>query len=139
MKSNKPKQMSSTIYAAVIRGVVSALAITLIGSIFGALLWNQESVPEGSAFFITVIIWAIAGFVGSILSINTISPNPLLSLMLTNACYILILLGVGILFFDSDFGNIFTALLVVIAGGIPAVLFYFNRTPKKHKKIRYKQ
>ena len=139
MKSNKPKQMSSTISAAVIRGVVSALSITLIGSIFGALLWNQESVPEGSTFFITVIIWAIGAFVGSILSINTISPNPVLSLMLTNACYILILLGVGILFFDSDFGNIFIALLAVIAGGIPAVLFYFNRTPKKHKKIRYKQ
>lgn len=135
---NGSVRKKETMYSAIGKGVIIALVISIIGALAGALMLSKEILSEKTAGILTFAIWSIAAFCGAISSSRFTNTGSVLPILLTNLAYFFILTTIGILFFESNFGNIIGVILALIAGNVPAFFIIINRKPKKHKLVRYK-
>lgn len=62
----------------------------------------------------------------------------MLAIILTNVCYMAILMGTGILFFETDLKGVIPAFLSIVAGNIPIVFCFINQKTGRARKYRYK-
>lgn len=135
---NRTSKQSHSIYGVVGKALIIALIVSIVGAFVGTLMLNNEILPEESAKMIAFVIWVIAAFTGSISSSRFSGTESILPVLITNLTYAAVLAGIGILFFESNFGNILAAFLAIIAGSVPAILIAINNKSKNHKRIRYK-
>lgn len=131
-------QKKNTIYSAIGKAVIIALIVSAAGAFAGALMQSKEILSEESSGLLSFAVWVIAAFAGAISSTRFAGSESILPALLTNLMYAVILAGIGILFFESNFRNILGALLALLAGMVPAIFIIINHIPGKNKRIRYK-
>lgn len=135
--SSKPKTHS--IWLSMVFGALTAILISVAGAIVGTALINGGKVSETAYPAISAIIWCLSSFVGTLVASKTAGQQALLVSGTATAAYMLILTAVQILFFDSQFNEIWKGILICIAGIIPTLLICGKSGGQKKSKIRYRR
>lgn len=135
---NRAVKAESKLVKTVVTGVVVAIIATIIGAFCGTFMVSREMIGEGNMPLLSGAIWAVSSFLGALISSALPKENKLLSIVLVDACYFLLLAGAGILLFESNFGTILTACVAIIIGSIPIAVVSFNAKNKKDRRKRYR-
>lgn len=135
--SSKPKTRS--IWLSIVFGALTAILISAAGAIVGTALINGGKVSETAYPALSAISWCLSSFIGSLVASKTAGQQALIVSGAAIAAYILILAAIQILFFDSQFREIWKGLLICIAGIIPTLLIFGRSKGTKKSKVRYRR
>lgn len=117
-------------------GVLTALAISVIGTIICALLMDKESIGVESAALMTIMIWVVSTVCGTMITGKTSENNKISLIAITAAVYLLLLMGLKCILFHEPFSGIGKGIVMILIGTVPS-LFLFGK-PKGRKKIKFK-
>lgn len=141
VRNHKVTGTSSSIPVGIALGVLSALAISLIGVAISAYLIHGEIVKQNSIGFAALIILVLAAASGGLVAMSRIKRLRMQMSLLTGACYYLLLLSITALFFGGQYQGMGVAALAVLAGS-GLVSFLGMREKKtgkmKHKKVAFR-
>lgn len=129
-KMTLPKGMTITI------GLAVALLTSILGIITCAAMLNSGKLTEESVWILSTVIWVAAAFFGT-LTASILSEQNILSALLTGLVYFLLLIGAGLLFFESNLKTTVTSFLSILAGSVPVILIVLNKKSGNGRKKRY--
>jgi len=139
MKRNKLKvsKVGRSHTAAIITGVVIALVLSfLLTALMGNLILNGhfgENIAQASIFVIRAVSVLVGALIGGLL----LKQHYLKLVGFITAGYFVVLIGIGIVFYDGSFKSFLLGVVSVLVGGVAALLIL--QTPKsnmhKRKKI----
>ena len=132
------KSQKNSIWISLLWGVVVALLISLIGSLLGTFLINAGSIQENAYPVIAIALWFVSSMIGSLVACKKASQQYLIVSALTVVGYLFVLIAVQILFFESQFGQMWKAILIGVAGIIPSILICSKTEGRKKAKIKYR-
>ena len=133
-KQNMPK---SSMWEAVIWGLLASVMFSILGAAIGASIVNAGAVRETGVAWISALIWAVSIFCGVMLSLKLYKDNIILTAVVTTAGYLLISVGINLLFWDQQFSGLGRALLAVLVGSVLAVLINLSQHRTKGRRPRY--
>lgn len=132
------KSQKNSIWISLLWGAVVALLISLIGSLLGTFLINTGSIQENAYPVIAIALWFVSSMIGSLVACKKASQQYLIVSALTVVGYLFVLIAVQILFFESQFGQMWKAILIGVAGIIPSILICSKTEGRKKAKIKYR-
>ena len=133
------KSKTNPIWMGVLVGIILALLISLVGAVLSAFLINEGNIGENAYWGISSIVWFLASFLGTASASKAASQQCIIVSAITALGYLLIIAAIQILFFDSQFGSIWKAMLIVAAGLLPTILIFCRPEGKKKAKIKYRK
>ena len=113
-------------------GVCIALALTFLFSALLALLIVHEHVNINKTGLFTFTITVISSLVSAVIAGKSTQAKPALSCGLSAIIYGLIILGIGILFFDGRLQGIWTSLVAIIIGYLGACTICISKKKGSH-------
>ena len=132
------KSQKNSIWISLLWGAVVALLISLIGSLLGTFLINTGSIQENAYPVIAIALWFVSSMIGSLVACKKASQQYLIVSALIVVGYLFVLIAVQILFFESQFGQMWKAILIGVAGIIPSILICSKTEGRKKAKIKYR-
>ena len=111
-KSNKERSVASGIGIGVIISFVLSLLLTMVVT----TLIEGEKLGDSSTNYAIMVITFISVLIGGVVSNRLVNKKMAITSTITGLIYLLIFVGMGILFFDGGFHNLWTRLLTVIVG-----------------------
>ena len=132
------KSQNKSIWISLLWGAVVALLISLIGSLLGTFLINTGSIQENAYPVIAIALWFVSSMIGSLVACKKASQQYLIVSALIVVGYLFVLIAVQILFFESQFGQMWKAILIGVAGIIPSILICSKTEGRKKAKIKYR-
>lgn len=132
------KSQKNSIWISLLWGAVVALLISLIGSLLATFLINAGSIQENAYPVIAIALWFVSSMIGSLVACKKASQQYLIVSALTVVGYLFVLIAVQILFFESQFGQMWKAILIGVAGIIPSILICSKTEGRKKAKIKYR-
>lgn len=139
MKRNKLKvsKAGRSHTAAVITGVVIALVLSfLLTALMGNLILNGhsgENIAQASIFLIRTISVLVGALIGGLV----LRHNYLKLVGFITAGYFVVLIGIGIVFYDGSFKSFLVGAVSVLVGGIAALLILQMPKSKMHKRKKF--
>ena len=139
MKRNKLKISKGGISqsAAIVCGIITALLLSVILSVLIVNLVLQGSMRENIISGVVFVIRTISVLSGALICGILLKRDYLKLTGIIAVGYLIILIGMGIVFFDGSFKNFVTGAISVLIGAVVAVLILLR--PKgnryKHKKL----
>ena len=136
MKRNKLKisKAGRSHTAAIITGVVIALALSfLLTAMMGNLILKGhfgENIARASIFVIRTISVLVGALIGGLL----LRHNYLKLVSFITAGYFVVLIGLGIVFYDGSFKSFFVGVVSVLVGGVVALLILQMPKSNMHKR-----
>ena len=126
------------IWMVFLQSVGVALGIYLLAQVLISLLVVKGSISEQAMLPSIAVSCGIASLIGSLLSIKQSGWGGLQSALLSTACFCVILIAVGALFWDgiSWTGQGGILLISALAGGLAGVLFGGKRGRKAKRKVK---
>ena len=94
-------------------GLVASIILSVILSMLLAVVVINERVGENAINYFTPAIMLIASLTGCVIAGNRVKEKLAIVVGVTGAIYLFVLVGVGILFFDGGFHNLWTSLLAI--------------------------
>ena len=132
------KSQNRSIWLPLIWGITAALLTSIFGAFLGTLLINAGSVQENAYPVITIATWFLSTMIGSFVACKHAAQQYLVISVLTVIGYLLFLIALQILLFNSQFDQIWKGIVVSFAGIIPSILIC-GRTKGRHKaKFKYR-
>lgn len=135
-KLNAPK-IGQSLASAVTVGVIVAL---LLGLLLTALLTNLTLNgglrEEGAGIFIFAVRF-ISVLVGALIAGVILKEKYLPLVGFTALGYLLVLLGIGIVFFDGSFKHFLSGVGSTLLGGVVSILILKSPGARKHKPAKY--
>lgn len=125
--------------AAVSIGAVISIVLMLIGTMIIALLVMNETMTEKAIGYGVLAVTLIATFTGAYVALTIYKKKYLITSMSVSIVFALILLSLTALFFDGQFNGVPATLLVIICGGVSAMLVAGkgrHRTKQHRKKLK---
>jgi len=119
--------------------VVGILVASLLSILLTALVTNlvlNGSFGENSVAPIIFVIRTISLFIGALIGGALSKHKILLQVSLTALGYMIVLLGIGIVFYDGSFKHFLSGAVSVLAGGVAALLIL--QRPKNKSRRRTK-
>ena len=135
--SNKQSN-SSVIWTSALIGVLSALVVSVIGSVICTFFINTGNIGEGAYSGIAVVLWFLSSLIGTMTACKKASKQCFLLSIITSIGYIMVLSGVQILLFNSEFNRIWRGILAITAGMIPTILSCKKAEGRNKPKIKYR-
>ena len=132
----KSKHNSTVVSVAV--GTILAVILSLVGATIGSVLLDGGKTSESAVYPVTIVTWIVSAFLGTFATMKLAGEIRISTMILTNICYLAILVGTGILFFETNSKGLIPAFLSIIAGNIPVAFGIINRNSKRTRKYRYK-
>ena len=117
-------------------GTISALTITLIGSLITAWLVSFEKIGETAIGYCAIIILMLSSMLGSYLAQATVKHQRLVISAAVGATYYLSLLAITALFFGGHYQGMGVTALVVAAGVGVTVLIALKRNTGHNSKFK---
>lgn len=139
MKRNKLKvsKAGRSHTAAVITGVVIALVLSfLLTALMGNLILNGhsgENIAHASIFLIRTISVLVGALIGGLV----LRHNYLKLVGFITAGYFVVLIGIGIVFYDGSFKSFLVGAVSVLVGGIAALLILQMPKSNMHKRKKF--
>lgn len=117
-------------------GAVVSLIFSLILAMIIAAFIVNERIGEGAIKYISPIIALIATMAGCVVATRLVGEKLAIVSGFTGIVYILILIGIGILFFDGGFHNLWTSVLSIAVGCAISctICIRGNRSKTKRKR-----
>lgn len=137
-KTSAIKSKYNSTAVSVLVGTVLAVIMSLSGAMIGSMLLNGGKISESAVYLITIMTWMIASFFGALATMKITGERKMLAIILTNVCYMAILMGAGILFFETNLKGVIPVFLSIVAGNIPIVFVFINQKSGRARKYRYK-
>ena len=138
MKQYKQKGIPTS-GGAIVFGVGCALLVSILAIAGGAELVNSQILPESGLGWMGVII-PFMGVLGGTVLYNTVADNSgFVPILVIGGVYLSILVAANILFFDSQFEEVWRQITGALAGMLPCVLHGLGITPAKKPKYRYRK
>ncbi len=120
-KKDYQKNGKSAVAAVSIGGVISVV-LMLIGTMIITLLVMNETITEEAIGYGVLAVTLIATYTGAYASLTIYKKKYLITSMSVSIVFALILLSLTALFFDGQFTGVPATLLVIICGGVSAML-----------------
>ena len=111
-------------------GVLVGLGLTITGSITAAWLLYKETVNMDSAGHLVMGIIFLSGIGGGIISVKKAKEKKILVSVIAGLVIYLMLLALGILFFDGSIKGAGETMLLMVGASISAALVGTNRNHK---------
>ena len=122
-------------------GVGFGIAVSVFLSVLLAMLLTtmvlNERAGECTIEYAVPVIAFVSSLAGSVVAGKMAREKVAILAGVTGAAYILILIGMGILFFDGGFHNLWSSLLSVVAGCVVscAICIRGGRSGSKRKRV----
>ena len=113
-------------------GAVVSIMTTILGSAICAWLLASETIGESSIGYITVTLLLLSSIVGAFTAVCTIKRNRVPVCIISGGIYLLSLLTINALFFQSTYSGVGESALMVFAG-VLSVAILGLKSGKKHK------
>lgn len=123
----------------IVLGILLMVLLSLVGTIIGASIINGGKVTETAYKIIASAVWLVTSFLGCLLAGKLAGKQILLVCLACAVGYIAVLFAIQIMFLDSNFSEIWMAIILCAVGAIPAILLNIrNKTGNTRKKrFRY--
>ena len=130
----KGGKVRPTAWQGVLRGVLAALGLYLIGTALLALLLVKGAVPEGVMFPATAVLCVLSALCGGLLAGPMLPPLP--GAMAVAACFDGVLLAVGAACWQGVtwMGNGGALLVSVLGGGLLSGILAVSRRGRRRKR-----
>ena len=99
-----------------IRAVVIALAVTVIGCTIGAWMISGQVLAESSASTLSLVVLLLATFAGGLTSGRYDTTGNWLVVLLFSGIYAVILLVMHLFLFDANLGGLWQSILTILIG-----------------------
>ena len=97
-------------------GLLLSVLVSVMLSMLLAVLVINEQVGENRIAYLSPLITLLASFVGCVAAGKQVEQKLAIVIGVTGAIYLFLLMGVGILFFDGGFHNLWMSLLAIAVG-----------------------
>lgn len=97
-------------------GVLLSVVISLLLAMGTSGLITKEKLSEGGVHYFALIITLISGMVGGLVAGKVVGSKYAVVTGLTGLAYLLVLISVGILFFDGGFNMLWTSTVAIAVG-----------------------
>lgn len=133
----KRRTRKTTFGSSVGIGLIMSIIISVVLSMLLAVLVMNERVGENAIEYLTPLIVLLASLFGCITAGKQVEQKLAIVIGITGAIYLFLLMGVGILFFDGGFHNLWTSLLAIaVACGIScAICIRGKGSGRKRKRV----
>ena len=121
----KTKHLMSISYAIISSLIFSLILTLLVGKLVG------KKIIENNLSAVVNLVRVITGFLSCTVGIKLIKENALLNVSLISAGNILIMMALGILFFDGTFSGVGWGIVSVLIGALLAL--FLNKFHKSNK------
>ena len=124
MKRNKLQAAKTrqSVTVVIVTGTIIALVLSALLSVILTTLMLNGRLQEGSTGPIVLVIRMISIFAGAIIGGTLLKEKYLLQVSLTALSYILVLIGIGIVFYDEGIKGILSGVVSVVVGSVVALL-----------------
>lgn len=129
----KIRMQSSNAVKPVVYGAGISMVITILLSMFVALLIQGERISEGSMGYAVMIMLLLASYIGSF-SACKMSTQRLTTSIITGGIYMGCLLVTGILFYDGTLQAVGETMLLILCGSVLAAMW--TSRENRHKKFK---
>ncbi len=136
ISGNKTK--TNPIWTSILIGISFSILISFIGAIITTFLINKGSLGENASGGMSVVIWFASSFVGVAIACKIANRQYFVVSTVTVLGYLLILIGIQIMFFGSQFYQIWKGILTAAAGILPCILMFGKTSGRKKGKIKYR-
>ena len=126
------------LWTAVLIGILFSLLVSFTGALIKTLLINKGSLQENTNGVLSAVIWFASTFVGSVIACKIVNRQYFVVSVITFSGYLLFLVGMQIIFFDSKFYQIWKGVLAAAVGIIPCILMFARTSGRKKAKIKYR-
>jgi len=130
------KTKGGSFWISALTGILSAILTTIIIAMLGAFMISEGMLGEKSYRVLSVVCWFASAFIGMLIACKKNKEQHLTVSAVTALGYLLVLVSIQILFFYSQFNQIWIGILVIMVAVIP-VLWICNLS-KGHKKGKVK-
>lgn len=126
------KSMTSGVAIGVLLSVMSSLLLA-VGT---AGLITNEKLSEGGIHYFALLITLISGMVGGLVAGKIVGSKYAVVTGLTGLVYLLVLIAVGILFFDGGFNMLWTSTAAIAVGAAASCVLCITGTRGRGKRKR---
>lgn len=132
------KSKENSMWTSILIGIVCSLLVSFIGVIIITFLINKESFGLNTGGGMSAVIWFGSSFAGAAIACKFTNRQYFIVSAVTALGYLLILAGMQIMFFDSQFYQIWKGILAALAGILPCILLFGRTSGRKKGKIKYR-
>lgn len=136
MSPKRKTKNEQSFFAGIGIGTLVSLLLSVILSMIIATLVLNERVGEVKIELMSRIVMLISSLFGCIIAIRLNGGKLAIVSGTTGIIYLLVLVGVGILFFDGGFHNIWTSILSVIVGCVASCAICIRGKGSRIKRKR---
>ena len=137
MNTKRMRTNSRSMPIGIIIGICSSVGITLAFAAILASLIVNERIGINSLQYYTFVITAIAALTGGVIAGKYTNEKPAISCGAAALIYGLILMFVGILFFNGDFHGVWTSLISIIIGCLLACTICLRKKVRGYTRKRH--
>ena len=135
-KLNTSKTGQSLASAVAIGVIVASVLSVLLSALLSNVVLNGR-LQETSVSAIVFVIRSISMLLGALIGGAILKKSFLPLVGFTAAGYLLVLLGIGIVFYDGSFKNFLSGIASVLIGGIAALFIIQRPKNKRNKSVKY--
>ena len=139
MSSKRKVKKERSLSGGIFIGTGVSLIISVVLSMIAAALIVNERVSENGIGYITPIISLIATMAGCIIAARFVGQKLAIISGATGIIYLIILIGIGIMFFDGGFHNMWTSILSIGVGcAVSCAICIRGKGSGKRRKRSYR-
>lgn len=137
MNTKRMRTMSRSMPMGIVIGTFSAIGITLAFAAILASMIVNEQIGINSLQYCIFVITTISALAGSVTAGKYTNEKPAISCGIAALIYGLILMFVGILFFDGGFKGVWTSLISIVIGCLFACTICLRKKGRGYGRKRH--
>lgn len=137
-KARLPVISNRTITVGVLIGITSAVLGSLLLTAGAASLISRNRLPEESSKWIVPAIRTITVLFGTLIGTGVVKEKCLATMGIIAVGYLILLLGLGIVFYNGSFQHFGAGILSALAGGVAGCLIRLKSQNKLHRARKLK-
>ena len=118
-------------------GAAIAVVITVLMNIGLTSLVINGQIAESDTAFIVFIIRAVSVMIGGMIASALAKEKILITIGITAIGYLLIVVALGIIFYDGSFRNFISGVISVAVGAVCACVLRLKTPRKKKHSVKY--
>lgn len=136
MASRRKSKKEQSFASGVCIGILVSLLLSIILSMIAATFVLNERIGESAIDLMSWIIMLISSMSGCFVAIRLIGEKLAVVSAATGLIYFLIAAGMGILFFNGGFHNVWTSILSIAAGSVASCAICIRGKGSRRKRKR---